>query len=103
MSGMFDLSPPKPEAAPLEVMKWMIAVMDIDDKSLMFTASVLAQAIKWNGLTPKQAEGISRVYGRVMDQFDRGILAIQGGGLAEEEGTPRNVTHITAHRRGNRP
>lgn len=95
---LFDLSPPPAGTPAVEVMKWMISVMDANDTSLMFVASVLAQSIKWGGMTERQEAGIVRIYERVLDAFDRGVLAIQGGGIAEDENAPHNVTHLTARR-----
>jgi hypothetical protein len=95
--AIFDLSPPPVEADALDMLKWMVAVMDRDDRSLMFVASLLTQCIEWNGLTEKQAAAGSRVYERVLSLFDRGLLAIQGGRV-EDDGAPSNVTHLTLKR-----
>lgn len=99
---VFDLSPPPDDADALDVLKWMISVMDREDRSLMFVASILASRVEWRGLTEKQAASASRVYDRIRDLFDRGLLEIQGGGgRTHVDGAPTNVTHLnTKAKRG---
>jgi len=95
---LFDLSPPKEDCDVLDSLKWMISVMDRDDKSLMFVASLLSGFIKWGGLTDKQAAGAAKVYERVLGQFERGVLAIQGGGPTTKDDGRTNVTHLSSRR-----
>lgn len=51
--NMFDLSPPADEDGAIAALKWMVAVMDRDDKSLHFVASVLSSCCKYGGLTER--------------------------------------------------
>lgn len=95
--ALFDLSPPSADADAGNVMKWMISVMDRDDKALHFVASVLSQFLKNGGLSEKQAAAIERRYALVLDHFERGILHIQTGGAPAGEG-PTNITHIGARK-----
>ena len=98
--ALFDLSPPADEADAGDIMKWMIAVMDRDDTSLHFVSSVLSGFLKYNGITAKQAAGVEKIYTRVLDQFERGILHIQTGEVPSDN-APANVTHINTARGAN--
>lgn len=95
--ALFDLSPPSSDADAGDVMKWMVSVMDRDDKALHFVASVLSHFLKNGGLSEKQAAALEKRYAIVLDQFDRGVLHIQTGGVPAGEG-PTNITHIGARR-----
>lgn len=89
----FDLSPPNGEADALDVLKWLVSVMDRDDKGLHFVASVLASAARYGGITEKQAIAVENAYDRVLKLFNNGALAIQGGRIDKDDG-PSNVTHL---------
>lgn len=93
----FDLSPPSTDDDAGDVMKWMISVMDRDDKALHFVASVLSQFLKNGGLSEKQAAAIEKRYAIVLDHFERGVLHLQNGGVPSGEG-PTNITHISARK-----
>lgn len=91
--NMFDFSPPADDADALDIMKWLVAVIDRDDKSLHFVANVLSQFAKYGGITEKQAAAVEKTYVRVLKAFENGALAIQGGSIDRDEG-PSNVTHL---------
>lgn len=95
--ALFDLSPPPAGADAGEAMKWMISVMNRDDKALSFVASVLSQFLARGGMTEKQAAAIEKRYDIVLDQFERGVLHIQTGGAPAGDG-PSNITHIGARK-----
>lgn len=95
--ALFDLSPPSSSADAGDVMKWMISVMDRDDKALHFVASVLSQFLKNGGLSEKQAAAIEKRYAIVLEHFERGVLHIQTGGAPSGDG-PTNITHISARK-----
>ncbi|MEC5289423.1 MULTISPECIES: hypothetical protein [unclassified Aurantimonas] len=90
--NMFDLSPPADEDGAIVAMKWMIAVMDRDDKSLHFVASVLSSCCKYGGLTERQADAVEKTYERILKAFEAGALEIQGGHISVDG--PTNVTHL---------
>lgn len=92
-----EVTPPKDGDDPVTVLKWLITVMNKSDKSLMFTSSVLSHCINYGGLTEKQAAGIEKIFTRVLDQYARGVLEFQGGGLAEND-APSNVTRLRISR-----
>jgi len=89
----FDLSPPSSAADAGDVMKWMVSVMDRDDKSLHFVASVLSHFLKTGGLSEKQAEALEKRYAIVLDQFEKGVLNIQTG-KASTARVSASITHI---------
>lgn len=93
----FDLSPPCSDADAGDVMKWMVSVMDRDDKSLHFVASVLSHFLKTGGLSEKQAEALGKRYAIVLDQFENGSLNIQTGKVPTGNG-PTSITHIGVRR-----
>lgn len=95
---LLHISQPSDDADAGDLMKWMITVMDRDDTSLHFVSSVFSNFLKYNGLTEKQADGIERIYVRVSEQFERGVLNVQTGGVAKDN-SPTNVTHINTRRR----
>lgn len=95
--NMLDFSPPADDASVVSVMKWMIAVMDNDDSSLHFIASVLSHCCKYGGITERQADAVEGVYSRLLNAFETGALNIQGGCVGISEG-PANV--VTLRPRG---
>lgn len=93
----FDLSPPSSDADAGDVMKWMVSVMDRDDKALSFIASVLSNFLKFGGLSEKQAAALEKRYAIVLDQFEKGSLNIQTGKVPTgKEST--SITHIGTSR-----
>lgn len=97
-STLLHIVQPSDDADAGDMMKWMITVMDRDDTSLHFVSSVLSSFLKYNGITEKQAAGVEKIFVRVCDQFDRGILNVQTGGVPKDA-APTNVTHINPRRR----
>ena len=53
----------------VEVLRWLICVMNDDDKSIGFVSGCLSQCVKNNGLTPRQAAGCQKVWDRVLDDY----------------------------------
>jgi hypothetical protein len=70
----------------------MIAVMDPDDNSLHFVASLLSSCCKYRGLTERQASAAEKMYQRVLKAFEAGALEIQGGHVSVDG--PTNVTQL---------
>lgn len=91
--NMFDFSPPADEEGIRAAMKWMVAVMDDDDKSLHFVAGVLSNCCKYGGVTERQAAAVEKTYDRILTAFHSGALAIQGGRVDTGD-APSNVTHL---------
>lgn len=89
----FDLSPPSSDADAGDVMKWMVSVMDRDDKTLSFVASVLSNFLKFGGLSEKQAAALEKRYAIVLDQFEKGVLNIQTGKVPAAH-VSTSITHI---------
>lgn|SRR5690554_2979926 len=62
----------------VDILRWMVCVMNPDDRSLHFIASVLSSAIKNEGkLSPKQAEVVEKIFKRVERDFDSEVLDCQ--------------------------
>lgn len=89
-----DVTPPTDGDDPITVMKWLITVMNKNDKGLMFVASVLSHCIKYGGLTERQAEGVEKIFVNRLDQFNRGVLEFQCGGMSSDDSAPSNVTRL---------
>lgn len=75
---MTDFPMPKDGDDWVNTIKWMIAVMDDDDPYLEFMASVLSQAIKFGGITPKQETACARNLVRIKELYEHGRLKILG-------------------------
>lgn len=58
-------------------LRWLIMVMDPDDKQLPFIASCLAYSFKNNGLTEKQAVVCNKILQRVCARFESETLLCQ--------------------------
>lgn len=61
----------------VDVLRWMVCVMDVHDTRLAFIASCLSYAIKNEGLTPAQARACNRIYERVQEAFFDRVLVCQ--------------------------
>lgn len=95
---MIDLQKPSDTDSIETVLKWMIGVMDRDDKSLAFIASVFSYAMKNGAVSEKQADAAGRVYDKVVAQFDAGHLAVQGW-VSDEADENANVTSLFGRRK----
>ena len=63
-----------------DCLRWLVVVMNPDDRSLLFVASCLSHAIKNNGLTEKQGDACAKVFERVCRDFNAGLLLCQNTG-----------------------
>lgn len=59
------------------VLRWMICVMNHDDASMHFIASVLAHCLKNGHLTDRQDKAATKILKRVCWVFDAGVLDCQ--------------------------
>lgn len=89
---LYDISPPD-NGEVIDTMKWLITVMDRNDKGLPFVASVFSYALKTGGISEKQVEALERIYVRIIERYELGTLAIQGGSTDEPESSA-SVTHL---------
>lgn len=60
-----------------DVLHWCVRVMDIDDPDLGFAASILSHAIKFGGLSEKQARYAQRIFDRLATLYHRQQLPAQ--------------------------
>jgi len=66
------LPPPIPSStAWVDVLHWCVRVMDVDDPDLGFAASILSHAIKFDGLSEKQARYAQRIFDRLATLYHR--------------------------------
>ena len=82
MSNPFTLQsyqvPDPPESSLwTDLLRWIVMVVDPDDKQLPFIASCLAYSFKHNGLTEKQALVCNKILQRVIASFDSETLFCQ--------------------------
>ena len=93
MSLLFDFQVPDyPDTKCWKTtLRWLLHVMDDDDNSLGFIASVYAHYLNRGSLTPKQSKSANAVLNRVWREFDRGILACQ----ARSSEDPAHFAHYT--------
>lgn len=89
---LYDISSPD-NGEVIDTMKWLITVMDRNDKGLPFVASVFSYALKTGGISEKQVEALERIYARIIERYELGTLAIQGGTTDEPESSA-SVTHL---------
>lgn len=80
MSDLFEslLTVPQEGDDWIKSLKWMIAVMDEDDSFLELIVGILAQAIKFDGLSPKQEAICVKTLARLKDSYTHGRLKIFG-------------------------
>lgn len=71
-------------------LRWALAVMDDDDKSMAFIASCFSNLLKYGGLTEKQAAACSRVILRIDTDFHEGVLDC----LQDEYGNDGMLSHM---------
>lgn len=67
-------------------LRWSVAVMDIDDRSLCFAASLLSYSAKYGGLTAKQDACAREIVDRIYAAFRAGALNQQQAALAALDG-----------------
>ncbi len=60
-----------------DILRWLVAVMDDDDKALGFVASMLNHAIERDGLTPKQVIHAERLWMAYEARYRLGELESQ--------------------------
>lgn len=66
------------------VLRWLVCVMDADDKILPFVASCLAYAIKNDGLSEKQHLVCEKISIRIRDAHNQGVLVCQNTDPSDE-------------------
>lgn len=60
------------------ILRWLVTVMNDDDRRLPFVCGVLGQSAKRNfALSPKQAEVCTRIMNAVVIEYDAGALDCQ--------------------------
>jgi len=91
----FTFDPPADGADIQDVCTWLIRVMNKKDKSVVFVASVMTFFLQKGGVSEKQYASLQRVYGRVLDAFERGALEIQGTVVADDDGSPTNIVSFS--------
>jgi hypothetical protein len=93
MSDLFEsiLTIPQDGDDWIKSLKWMIAVMDEDDSYLELIVGILGQAIKFDGLTPKQEATCARTLSRLKESYQHGRLKIFGW---QSEKKPATKTRI---------
>ncbi|MBL4802295.1 MAG: hypothetical protein JKY45_10410 [Emcibacter sp.] len=74
-----------------DALRWLISVMDYDDKSLPFIAGLLAYYYTKEGLTARQAKPANKVLAKVLDMHSAGVLYCQ----ANEEDYPSAQTDLS--------
>lgn len=87
----FTFEPPADGADIQDVCTWLIRVMNKRDKSVVFVASVMAFFLQKGGVSEKQYASLQRVFGRVLDAYERGALEVQGTIVADDDGSPTNI------------
>lgn len=60
-----------------DILRWLVIAMDPDDKQLHFASSCLAYALQHGGLTSKQDVVCSKIWGRVLSQYNDDLLICQ--------------------------
>lgn len=78
MTDLFERNMPQEGDDWVSTIKWMIGVMDNDDKYLEFMVGILAQAIKFDGITPKQEAACKVNLERIKGLFEHGRLKCLG-------------------------
>jgi hypothetical protein len=69
-----------------DTLRWLVCVMNPDDRSLHFIASVLSSALKNGGLTERQAAAAKKIEHRIMRDYDAGVLDCQINGESCDSG-----------------
>lgn len=75
---LFSHQAPDPPGSNLwtDWLRWLVCVMNHDDASLPFVASILSYALG-NGLTDRQARAAQKILQRVQGDFQAGVLDCQ--------------------------
>lgn len=70
---------PKPPASEEfhHLLRWCIAVMNEDDPQFAFCASLLSHAVKFSGLTERQAYAGNKMINRIIESYGAGTLDMQ--------------------------
>ena len=73
MNHLFNDTNPPPENPNVDEwipqLRWLVSVMNDDDKSIAFIAGCLSQCIAKDGLTDRQSAGCQKVFDRVLDAY----------------------------------
>jgi hypothetical protein len=69
--------PPPDNSRWIDLLKWIVTVMDADDPDLSFVASLLHHAIDRPGLTDRQAKYAEKIRARIEGLYARGALGCQ--------------------------
>lgn len=77
--SLYDIETPQPPDSVrwADVLRWLVCVMDPDDKSLSYVASCLSHALQFNGLSDKQHIVCAKISDRVRASYDAGTLLCQ--------------------------
>ena len=61
-----------------DILRWLICVMDADDKSFAFVAGVFAHCLKNGGyVTERQSRAANRIWKRVFEEWQSDVLDCQ--------------------------
>jgi hypothetical protein len=77
--ALLDWQVPDPPSSQVwtDHLRWLVAVMDHDDSDLAFIASLLSYALKFDGLTEKQAAPANKILARVRRMWREDRLSVQ--------------------------
>ena len=77
--ALLDWQVPDPPSSQVwaDHLRWLVAVMDHDDSDLAFIASLLSHALKFEGLTEKQAAPANKILARVRRMWREDRLSVQ--------------------------
>ena len=64
---------------------WLLGVMDYEDPSRRFVASVYTQFLDKGGISEKQFASIQKVLGKTIQRFHDGVLICQGAEMFHAE------------------
>jgi hypothetical protein len=96
----FTFDPPSGAEVDIQdVCTWLIRVMNKNDKSVKFVASVMAFYLDRGGVSQKQYDHLQHVFQRVQEAFQRGALEVQGSIVAADDGTPTNIVRFSTMKR----
>lgn len=83
---MTQVPAPPESTAWIDILRWMICVMDRDDGRLSFVAGCLSHSLRYGGLSDRQHNVCEPIFHRVVDDWRAGVLICQNV-LPDEIGT----------------
>lgn len=61
----------------MDILRWLVAVLDDDSEILPFVASVLAYCMKYGGLTAKQGKATQKIFDNAKEHWQAEYLDCQ--------------------------